>query len=923
MKKVYMGGPLLGSRADSSRDLDSSRTFQPIVSEPIGDNTHQERLVLLPNARFIAVLAYRTGKRLATLLPGKDDKEDALIESVVLANGHVVLAGLRDGTLREFDLQAVLDGAQAPGGTRSYLIAGRCIRPRRTLRITEDGQSVMHLATAFVDGNLFVYAQTELSRKKTKLKTKLVRILLPTWSLPKSPRKKTVSVVDARGSLVSLDGHKYASKEASERKKLPPLDMVASVTDQTVFLLLATPGSLTVYHDRPLQESSKSLRVGLPCTGQNVLTAVAVAANGRDVACGYQKGNIDVYDNLLPMVADFHSAMQRYKKIKSEQKAKPEAVEIEKPAHPAQTAIARHLHWHAHSVASLAYDALSGNNSMLYSGGHESVLAIWQLSRGSRKPAEVLPRLALGGIVHLRSVTQSAHSPSAILIYCEDNSLQLFESHNKSLLWKIRGLAADESEEIIESRPMMRVDPSSGPGVLALTGLPRAPGLIHWYDTHQGQVVSSLEVVPFNRVSRTEHHDSPMPSPCVTHAVWNQSGSVLVTVDTVPTENSAMGSYRELPKGDGVGVVTTIRFWGRESGAAEYDLAAAMSYPHGSTNGIAALALSIDGSRACTVSNDERAFRLWERIFELDDEDETGRRKAAWHCQYKVAIPAGYSKFDVGRGAVAFSPDLSTLAIAFGTTVTLWDLQDLTLLSSLRTMEDDESPVTKLAFQTTAQLVEMLYTVSAHGVTLQSPYGDLGQKDVGWSYLVNDGAEVACSEYLPESDQIAIAVYEHASQCSSVILVDSTTGGTIDTSSKDIPNRIVALGVPPLDPMGRSAWMAPLKSEIDSHCRLYALTNRGEMIYLTARWKDSTQDTSSAEEEPVTVVPSIPLLTAMKDRPQQKRSRAVVDVGEIGVPSKKLALIGQDDGTPSGADDELPRLRGAFLRSFVGRHLKR
>ena len=126
---------------------------------------------------------------------------------------------------------------------------------------------------------------------------------------------------------------------------------------------------------------------------------------------------------------------------------------LKKPKHAVKGLISRKLHWHAHPVASMVFGgSAQGGDPMLYSGGDESVIATWQLSRGMSKPAEVLPRVALGGIVHMSCVHHSG-DPDSILLYCSDNSLHLFETHNQFLRWKVQGLAAGPGPAMFPTRP--------------------------------------------------------------------------------------------------------------------------------------------------------------------------------------------------------------------------------------------------------------------------------------------------------------------------------------------------------------------------------------------------------------------------------------------------------------------------------------
>lgn len=61
----------------------------------------------------------------------------------------------------------------------------------------------------------------------------------------------------------------------------------------------------------------------------------------------------------------------------------------------------------------------ASNNSnepqMLYSGGIESCLVTWQLAGGSSRPSDIIPHVAMGGILHI--VTSCMSSGGRVLVY--------------------------------------------------------------------------------------------------------------------------------------------------------------------------------------------------------------------------------------------------------------------------------------------------------------------------------------------------------------------------------------------------------------------------------------------------------------------------------------------------------------------------
>jgi NET1-associated nuclear protein 1 (U3 small nucleolar RNA-associated protein 17) len=587
----------------------------------------------------------------------------------------------------------------------------------------------------------------------------------------------------------------------------------------------------------------------------------------------------------------------------------------------------RTVHWHAHPVATLAFESAD----VLHSAGEESVLVTWQLSRGMDRPAAVLPRMALSGISHV--VVPAAAPPGLLLVHTADNALHLLEAHNRSLLWKVQGLAAGEARgaPLTAQHPVMHADPRhESSGLLALTGLSGAPGLVHWYDPAEQRVVQSLEVAPYNRVSRTDVGDHPMPTPVVTHAAWSQSGEQLVTVDRVPTENLSEGTPETFPGGASFGVVTTIRFWSRAAASDSYDLVAAMTHPHGRDHHVSALAISDDGNYACTVSNDERAFRLWRRVQRTEEEEEeeqeggARRKTTVWTCRCRVTTPAGFSNFPTGRRAVAFSADASVLAVAHGNMVTLWDHHEVTLLSSLR--RDDPSPIDSVQFLCSDTLADALLTCSSTSVAMQSPYGVRGPANFGWTWTLPAGAkhfEVCLAEFVPGNELAAIVLYDEEKNESRVVLVNALTGepcklqgaaGVMD----EIPGKVVSVAA---TKSKRSSGTPPVS--------LFALSSSGELIALHNREAGSDTSVTPAIEPTMELLPALPLLQVSGDA-GRKRGLSILDIHSVEeTPSKKLSLehfgsFAGDEGPPSVLKStELPQLRGAFSRSFLGRHLMR
>jgi NET1-associated nuclear protein 1 (U3 small nucleolar RNA-associated protein 17) len=1015
MTKVLVGGPLLGDRhACFASDLVSWKEFEPLVTPAIGSK--RQRFILLPQSRFISVLSYKTGTKIATLVPFAEnevDKEEIVIESVCLATNPrkvsktsvqdvidqmqvdddsdkeqdadeqepqdevVVLAGCRDGTIREFLLNSLetMDpkrNSAQPVDCGPFYVAGPCYPPRRVIQVTNK-QPIIHLTAPVLTNNtntqqqddgLLVYAIAETkglddyneqqTPRKEKKKEKaphinisVLRLVLPSddGSATDLDLKNEVDV--ERKQMVDHFSCRVGKDKNGEYSNTVPFRIGSIVKPSSkqgnesrsdcIFVVIARTTSIHIYYDR-MQSSQMFPPLAFTMNPKNPLSALSISPNKNDITCGHYSGEIRVMNNLLTVVEDYHIAMAKYDLHFGSKKGGSKE-SMDKPVHPSKTAITTKVHWHAHPVTSLTYDAASSTvDPILYSGGVESVLVTWQLSQGTYKPADVLPRLALGGIVHVVcSDKTDSDSPNGILVYCEDNSLQLFESHNKTVLWKAQGLAArtKSTSQMIGTR--VETDPrahGSSEAQLVLTGLPDAPGIMHWYDPRRHRVSATLEVAPFNRVSRTDQGDSPMPTPSIINHAFSANGDELITLDETPTENTFVGAQEE---GSEHGVVTAIRFWSwndanTKESVVPYTLSAAMTYPHGPKNRVSALAVSNDGTCACTVSNDEKAFRIWHRAAVVEEEEAATGRVPAWSCRYRVTIPSGYSNFATRREGAAFSEDGSIVAIAFGSMITLWDINEARYLTSLRHMGVEQSTIDSVKFVTTSRKQDLLLTKSASGVALQSPFGAQGAFR-GWSWGVPEDAKGVCvseAKMIESHGYVAVTTYNSSTKQSRLILIDGATGAPIVDNGNHIEKIngfIQSIGCVS-KPQVLSNWGSDAK-EAKPAVRFYGLTGLGELMLFGSRDEAKASTPEWTTDAPFSEAPKLDISRGEGQKRQYKQGGVPMLPTAVEPAMKKMALeifgssVGEDSASAPPPSSDLPALSGAFVRSFVGRSLAR
>lgn len=768
-----------------------------------------------------------------------------------------------------------------------------------------------------------------------------------------------------------------------------------------VVVLVATAESLTLYcdtaanavhahkdraiEDEDVSNKNENDKAGASAVAAKVildsaywtepLTACHVHAESGDIACGHESGSIRVVCHAIPIIAKY-MVSHREKEYNKKQEGHHHGGIASKKLR--RRLILRRVHWHAHAVGSLSYNA---NTGALYSGGDESVLLSWLLQQhhlvSSDKPAHMLPRISAGKIRHVLHISGGhTHSsvgaaPDAVLVACSDNSLQLLEAESKSLLWKYHGLASDakhsQSNVIAMSVDRRHSD------TIVLSGLPNAPGSIHWYNTLTQRVVHQWEVVPFNRVSRTERRrhrsrndtkvsDSAthkMPTPEITHSVFAGDNSVAVTVDVVPTENSSVGAPVKIssnPSAIVFGSVTTIRFWDCHFKANDANIhlecAAVMTAPHGSRNRIDAIAVMHDGSVVATISNDEVAIRLWYRGTVDNGNEPDGRgttgtsrdmnsqqsfpspQKDDWMCRCKVSFPSGYSNFP--STSLAFSSDASVLAATFGPFVTLWDLDSIALLSALR--HDDDTNVLSMSFIPTSDRVSdgMMLLHSETCVSLRSPYGNRSLT-TGWNWMLpanevkRKSSRISQVHFIINEAIVVIAQYNCKTDRSRLVLVDAATGALFrnlrDGASPilDNINGEVASLASSCRRERASGNILAQETNTLALVTVLALTSTGEMIRFSNR-KEEPQIRNPVVQDNSSAIPTLPLLGGSDMKDLRKRTLDVLEIEDLERGTQRKFTLKQFGGINDGAlipSSQLPLLRGAFVRGFVMRNLQR
>eukprot|EP01137_Pigoraptor_chileana_P009467 Opistho-2@57784 len=289
-------------------------------------------------------------------------------------------------------------------------------------------------------------------------------------------------------------------------------------------------------------------------------------------------------------------------------------------------AVTTTMHWHSHAVASIAY---SGDGAYLLSGGHESVLVIWQLATDNK---QFLPRLG-GPIRHICISADEEH----FLLAHGDNAIRIVSSASLEIEHMIKGFR--RAEGVSDRLPPTGLVVQPNTGLIVTNGL---PGTLQFYDPRADRHVTEAEIIPRNYVSR--RNNAPINYAHVERAAFSADGAWMATIERreagILSEESRMKFWRVSPD---------------SSTRAPYTLTTCCDAPH--SKRVEALVFHPRVHMAVTCGLDRR-FKIWEK---------TSDSSSSWFCRsvdFYQGLPAH---------AAAFSEDGSLVAVAFGSTVTLWD----------------------------------------------------------------------------------------------------------------------------------------------------------------------------------------------------------------------------------------------------------
>ena len=231
------------------------------------------------------------------------------------------------------------------------------------------------------------------------------------------------------------------------------------------------------------------------------------------------------------------------------------------------------LHWHSHSVLSLAFNCEA---TYLMSGGEESVLVVWQIDTLKR---QFRPRI--GG--EIRGIVAS-NTDRYIALVTSDNIIKVLNNSNLELAFL--------SENLKHTPWPFGLTPCNSLDSLMLHSSP--PGWIQVYHPVNRARQFDIDVTGLNVVSRPQQvHLNYMH---VTHVAVSHDGQWMITCESRHDKREA---FREL----------RLRFWSYKPSNKSYEQIMCVDRPHRAVRMISFSPVVTDPMFA--TCGEEGDFRIW------------------------------------------------------------------------------------------------------------------------------------------------------------------------------------------------------------------------------------------------------------------------------------------------------------------------
>ncbi|KAJ1909517.1 NET1-associated nuclear protein 1, partial [Coemansia sp. S17] len=222
-----------------------------------------------------------------------------------------------------------------------------------------------------------------------------------------------------------------------------------------------------------------------------------------------------------------------------------------------------------------------------------------------------------------------------------DNTVKILAAATRGLVASLQGLTFADSSQPRLARALQSNQFTTGLVVHPTTHhvvLNGEPGHLQVYSALSDRHVVSVEVASFNRTGGSQSRQ-----PHVDLVQYSSDGAWMATVDS----RASAECY--------------LKFWNLDPATQKYRLATRIDAPHGGVSALAFQPPRAGHPLLCvTTGRADACFRVWAL-------QTRGTDHHFWTCRSTARYREQFPR------AVAFSADGSTLAVAFGGAVTLWD----------------------------------------------------------------------------------------------------------------------------------------------------------------------------------------------------------------------------------------------------------
>lgn len=390
-------------------------------------------------------------------------------------------------------------------------------------------------------------------------------------------------------------------------------------------------------------EDVKSVQIHL----KRRLTAVSVSEDGTSLAAGNDAGVIFVFRNL-----DDVNKTGRIRYMDQGLKYS-------------------NLHWHSHSVLSLRFSKYS---NILYSGGCEGVLVVWNMTKTDFGRRNFKPRL--GGAIWGISPTED---DALVALTHADNAVRILETVGMNVTATLRGICTahlrslppwDVAERQKQARHLIHMTSEPGnSGCAIIAGMGNA---VQLYDVFRGLHVSDMQIVSRNTVMGGKDVEDKADielSQTVRHITVSADMKYMasVTQDVHPLSESKTFDKNIF--------LETLKFWDYGGGSGKIKLISRLDEPHGPKGTMTSIAFHPSLPVLATASTCGK-FKLWRAVSIGNNSNDH-----VWRCE----LTEQYRNAPCGQ--LAFSADGSILAVSNESSISLWCVENFSDILSYEKAE--------------------------------------------------------------------------------------------------------------------------------------------------------------------------------------------------------------------------------------------